>query len=381
MKETLVLTLAELTKRQIEMCVRTTHNGIKVHTPSGSPEYASAFFHRDFDYMLEGAPEFFNAGEVRQELELALENTREDGWIVDHVERESGDVGYRAGTKDLFCGYDNLDTATIMARAFSHMIDMLEPSEAEEFYRKWESTVCRGLDILPRSQDGLVWNDPDMPHTAFGFTDIVAKTGKTLMDSLELWRAYRCMIRLKKKYSDDSGGYETEAQRIEEALLPAFLRDDGMLNAATEDCRQTDIWGSAYAVAIGFPMEPQHKKGICDWIAAHYEEIAQHGHFRHLPAGEYWQRLQIPYERDQYMDGGYWSMPSGWIAQALYFEYPELVQRILSEACEFFSSEGVYECINGDWKKGANYPVSIAGVYAAAKHLLGGGINIYQYGL
>ena len=344
----------------------------------------------DFEVITEGAAELFTGREIADMLEVFLRRRRADGWLPNYVGRDI--VTYQAGNNDWPWGKDCLGS-TMYARTFARAVDKLPPEESESFYRRWEKVVCRGaIDLIPKTEDGLVWNDPMWPHTVSGWTDIICKTGILMHDSLELWRALKCMIRLKDRFGDDSGPYRKLASSIEASLLPTFLREDGMLNAATGDCRQLDVWQSAYAVAIGFPMTEQQRHRIRQWIADHYDEITLHAHFRHLPAGEFWEKQQYPPMPDQpltpnpdraypdgvYMNGGYWSLPCGWMAETLYPSYPELVERMLAELCDWCEAKGSHEWIGADGSQiGYQYPACIAGPLAAARHLAGLGKNVF----
>lgn len=59
------------------------------------------------------------------------------------------------------------------------------------------TTLRRALEWSPRSPRGLVWNDPARPHSPYGFTDTVGKTGELFFESLLYWTACRRFARLE----------------------------------------------------------------------------------------------------------------------------------------------------------------------------------------
>ena len=89
--------------------------------------------------------------------------------------------------------------------------------------------------------------------------------------------------------------------------------------AATVDCNQIDIWGSAFAIYIGF-VDNQRRQRLLMFLRDRYQDYVWHGQVRHLLRGEYWERLlktKYPIKRDTYQNGAYWATASGWVLYAL----------------------------------------------------------------
>lgn len=363
--------LKTISEKIVNGCIGRFGYEFDVCIPAAEGEYPG-FWHRDFDYMLEYTGEFFNPSMVKPCIEVILENARpSDGWLPDRY-MQDGSVFYSAGMPGAPCGHSCLDTAALMVRSTNCYLNMVDDETAKNFYLKWRPTLIRALDAMPMDDCGLVYNSPDNPHTVFGFTDTVCKTGLLFIESIDMWRAYRIIEDLDKRFSIPSGKYADAIKKIEAALLPTFLRDDGMLNSATIDCKQLDIWASAYLIAVGFPIPDSVKLSIQKWLARNYDSVSMHGYIRHTPQGEHWQRFHEGFEPipGQYMNGAFWSFPSGWYAEAVYERYPELSMRIFSEIAEFSVNDGVYECINDGYRKGKSYGVSITNAYGSAKILL-----------
>jgi hypothetical protein len=57
-------------------------------------------------------------------------------------------------------------------------------------------------------------------------------------------------------------------EKCESLISGGKLYDEtqGMFLAATEDCRQIDIWGNAYMLYIGFPCGSKRAETIVPWF-------------------------------------------------------------------------------------------------------------------
>jgi len=77
-----------------------------------------------------------------------------------------------------------------------------------------------------------------------------------------------------------------------------------MFFVASQDCRQTDIWGNAYAIYIDFSLGDK-KDRIVDWLVNNYDRYVWKGQVWHLLKGEYWGRLLTPVGKERYQNGAY----------------------------------------------------------------------------
>ena len=112
-----------------------------------------------------------------------------------------------------------------------------------DFFRGVAGKLVRTMDFTPRSRDGLVMIDPARPHSPYGFTDTIAKTGELLFSSLLYWEASRELAALFEKAGDAAraGEFEARAGSIERNLGSLWDEKAGMFLAASVDCRQIDI--------------------------------------------------------------------------------------------------------------------------------------------
>lgn len=362
------LTLMEqFAKREIEGSIVYADNGVPMYTPDGVKNY-NALWTRDFTYMLEYGGDYIPTENAVACIEYLLEHVHEgDCWLPDRV-YANGAVNYAAG--DMPFSRANLDNSAFIVIALDCALSRMRTEDGKVMFSKWESTIRTALNSLAKDENGLVYNDPLNPHSPYGFTDCVCKTGSLMMESLLLWRAESLLAKWQNTYGLDASESERNAKRIEDVLVQTFINEDGMLNAATVDCCQSDIWGSCYAISIGFPMTDSVKKSISDYIAANYDGLVQMGQIRHTAPGTYWQKLLSGVNEGDYQNGAYWATPSGWVIDALEPYHPDLAMITLQDLITYFEQVGIYECINGNNRKLNHYGASASNILPAARRLL-----------
>lgn len=356
------------------------YTGITIYTPDGLATY-NALWTRDYTYMIEYAPEYVPVDNMIACNEYLLAHARaEDGWIPDRVYAD-GTVGYSAGDLNTPAGKANLDNCAFIViavdRAMGKLREEGREEEAEAFFKKWEAAMARGLAAVPRDGEGsgLIYNDPTQPHSPYGFTDCICKTGLLMKESLLLWRAYGIMEKWQTAYGLNADTASVNRQLIEENLVDTFWdEENGMLHAATQDCDQIDVWGSCYAVSIGFPLTAAQKEAIADYLAENYEGLVQCGQIRHTAPGTYWDRLLSGVDRDTYQNGGYWGTPTGWFIQAIQEKYPALAAVTLQDVISYYDQTDdmsmIRECINGSYYKLPQYVTSATNIVPVARDML-----------
>ena len=138
----------------------------------------------------------------------------------------------------------------------------------------------------------------------------------------------------------------------------------GLFRAATERCREHDIWGSAFAVYLGVADVGQ-SVALANYFKNHYKAIVQYGQIRHLPGGVYWEK---GCKRDAYQNGAYWATPTGWFVYTLDLVDPSLADQTVIDLVRHCRQYGACEWIFGDTRKLPNYLASaslpLAGIRA-----------------
>ncbi|MGI6173146.1 MAG: hypothetical protein ACOYI8_04525 [Christensenellales bacterium] len=350
----------QLALKQLQGSVITTPNGLKLYTPDGAGSYA-ALWMRDFSYMIEDAGDLFDPEEICACLEYLFSHARkEDGWIPDRVYAD-GTVCYTAGDMDeTGRARANLDDNAFAVIATERYRELAAPEDGDAFLHKWHDALIRALRATPLSENGLVYNDPESPHSPYGFTDCICKTGLCAFESLIHYRA----CKIAAGWGDEE--FAKIASDMEAHFEEVFFPDGNIFPyAATVDCRQEDVWAACYALAIGFPLSEKRIASLRNALMAEYDLLTQNGQLRHLYKDESWEKFLIDVPFGTYQNGAYWATPLKWLVCALLPEYPQQASLALSDALEDFAENGCCECINGSYRKLPDYVVSATAAYGA----------------
>ncbi|NOZ26954.1 MAG: hypothetical protein GXP39_02740 [Chloroflexi bacterium] len=355
--------LEAMARREIAGCRLIAHDGTVLFTPDGQGNYA-ALWTRDFAYMVEYAFGLMMPEEVRAAIAYLLRGQRADGCVPDRVQADGMPV-YSAGPVEAPLGDPPTDNAQFMVSLVHAYVDRTGDLA---FAREHLGALRRALDFVPRSGDGLVYIPPGRRQSPYGFTDTVAKTGELLFSSLLYWVACRQMADLCTRCGEEPSPYHRRAGRIERGLDRLWDEDVGAYRAATVDCRQIDVWGSAFAVYIDF-VRGDRRERVLRFLRDRYEEYVWRGQVRHLLRGEYWERLLIPVEPDTYQNGAYWAAASGWVLYALAQIDVPLARRMLADLLEDFRTDGICECVHVGYRKLEHYVVSVVNPLGALRRV------------
>ncbi len=343
-------------------------DGTTLFTPDGKGNYR-ALWTRDFAYMVENAGDLIPAPQVEAAIDYLIKGVRRDGAAPDRV-RPDGVPVYVAGGEDHPLGKPNLDNAAFLVIAADAHLRRIPPASRLARVRAWSEPLRRAMDYVPRSVEGLVFNDPQEPHSPYGFTDTVGKTGELFFESLLYWHAGRRLADWLNRYGDARGAAELSrrAGLIETGLVRLWDDQAGAFLAASQDCRQIDVWGNAYAVWIDFPLGPNRER-VLDFLADNRARFVWKGQVRHLLKGEHWQRLLTPVQPERYQNGAYWATASGWMMWALAQRDPAAARQVWKELLTDFREHGVFECVNEGYRQLDSYVVSATNPLAAARRL------------
>lgn len=347
-------------RRLLDGCRKTAHDGTVIFTPDGSGHYG-ALWTRDFCYMVEGAGDLLPPAQVEAAIRYLLGGLRQDGTAPDRVQAD-GLAVYSAGPANRPLGAPPTDNSQFLVKLVWNYWKL---TGRAELAREALPKLIRAMEAVPR-RNGLVWIDPGVPRSPYGFTDTVAKTGFELFSTLLDWEASRNLAELCEKFGERAcrRRFERRAAEIERRLGVFWSAEKGALLAATVDCRQADVWGNAYAIYIGIPLGGRRRE-VLDFLERRYESYAWRGQIRHLPAGEYWQRLLMKVNPDTYQNGGYWGTASGWVAYALAMRRPEMAARVFNELIADYRRGGIYEWVHGETRRLRDYVASATNPRAA----------------
>lgn len=360
--------LVETTRKLLAGCRVPADDGTALFTPDGKGNYR-ALWTRDFAYLVENAGDLLEVEQVEAALRYLIKGIRADGAAPDRV-RPDGVAIYVAGGENTPLGEPNIDNAQFLVLAVDTHLQRLPPAARLRLFREWSEPLDRAMNYIPRSADGLVFNDPQKPHSPYGFTDTVGKTGELLFESLLYWTASRRLAYWHERYGDCAAAEEfrQRAKLIETNLGRLWDEPAGAFLAAGVDCRQIDIWGNAYALWLDFPLGAKRER-VLDFLAANRERFLWNGQVRHLLKGEHWQRLLTPVAPERYQNGAYWATASGWMMWALAQKEPALGREVWRDLIADFRGHGVFECVNEGYRQLDSYVVSAANPLAAARRL------------
>ncbi len=350
--------------RIVRASMRPMDDGTAAFPPQVGIGY-EAFWLRDYEYTLEGAVDAYSDKELLAACRLFVRSLREDGAGVDCVKF--------AGTPIYMPGYGSMgqnpvaDGAQFTVGVAWHTY---QKTKNRELLDEVLDPLVKTMRAVPRNpKTGLVHIVPgeDWDRCPYGFTDTARKQGDVLFCSLLFVQACRQLSELM-----DEGGRDAEArlwrregERVAESVRKVFWDAGvGLFRAATERCREHDIWGSAFAVYLGV-ADPAQSRTVAAYFSSHYAEIVRHGQIRHLPAGVYWEQ---GCERDRYQNGAYWATPTGWFVCTLDLVDPALADRTVVDMVAHFRKHGACEWIFGEERKLPDYLASaclpLAGVRA-----------------
>jgi len=344
-------------KRQIDGCRRLASDGFtQCFTPDGAGRYG-ALWTRDFCYMVEGYADAISNVDLRNAVCYLLEGVRKDGVAPDRVQMD-GRAVYSAGSIENPVGEPPTDNAQFLVKLVELTVNR---TGDVELLKKHAATLEKAMRSIPPRDDGLVFIDPNGPgRSPYGFTDGIRKTGAVLFSSVLYWESACCMARLYEKVGQDKEAvrWQGEAKRVRDALGILWDEKEGVFWAATHDCRQPDVWGSAYAVFAGAATQRQ-ARAVAQWIDRHYDEIVWHGMVRHMREPEGWQRLLVPLRLNTYQNGGHWPVPAAWVIRTLRRANPRRASQMLLDLLRHMHEHGVNEWENKDGAVGVrNYPAS-----------------------
>ncbi len=356
----------KLTIDILEGSVIKSHNGVDLFTPDGTGFYP-ALWTRDLAYMLEYAGELIGQQRCEDCIEYLLAGADRNGWIPDRVYGD-GYATYTAGD-GTFRAKPNLDNGPYMIIAADAYLKTLPEEKAKDLFVKWEKALCAGIDCLPKNAEGVICNETTPPHSPYGFTDCIVKTGLLSFETLLLWQSIKQMLFWQEKFTAVRVDYAAMKASIEAVFADLFVSTEGMLYSATGIGKKLDVWGSCYLMTIDFPLAQKQKDQIANWLINHYDEIVYRGQIRHLPMGEYWEKTIVPVEQNTYQNGAFWATPIAWFAQALLSYDPALAKKTVEDLLVFFEEKGVFECVYApdDYYKLDTYVASATNAYGAAK--------------
>ncbi len=360
--------LKDESHRLIRASRRTMKDGTVAFPPQVGIGY-EAFWLRDFAYTLEGSIDSYSDEELLDASRLFIKSLRADGAGVDCVAFDGRPIyqpGYGTmGDNPVADG--SQFTVAVVWHTYRKTRDPALLKEAID-------PLVKTMKAVPRNPETkLVHIQPGgFDRCPYGFTDTVREEGDVLFCSLLYVEAGRRLADLLTAtgHTDEAGVWKSEADAVAASIRKVFWDSEvGLFRAATLQCREHDIWGSAFAVYLGVADDSQ-STAVARYFKDHYPQLVQRGQIRHLPGGVYWENCSAP--RDTYQNGGYWATPTGWFVCALDRADRRLAEQTVLDLVADFQTGGACEWVFGQKRQLPNYLASaslpLAGIRAMIGH-------------
>ena len=157
----LYATLERHARESLEACRIIADDGTPIYIPDGAAHYP-ALWTRDFCYMVEGAGQLIPPAEILGCIDFTIAGCREDGTVPDRVYADGHPV-YCAGPEtDPLGASPPTDNAQFLAKTLCAYANLTGDSQA--LHDRMDA-VIRAMEALPRTREGLVFVDPNAPHT------------------------------------------------------------------------------------------------------------------------------------------------------------------------------------------------------------------------
>ena len=306
--------------------------------------YYPAFWTRDYAYMVEGCPEAFTNTELTNSCLTFVNNIGTyNGTANTAIEciKPDGTVYHKPGwdTMGTNATADNSQfTVNIAWRTY-------QITKNTALVNQIIDKLVGTMNSVPRSANGLVYIDPTQAwdRCPYGFTDSVKKTGNELYCSLLDVRASNELADLLTVAGrpTDAATWRAAAASKTTAIQTTFwdpsntASNPGLFYAATVQCHQFDVWGSALAVQLGVAT-PDQAASIANYFNNNYSTMVLSGQVREIPTPSYWQNSVCSQGTNQ--NGGYWGVATGQYAAALSAANPAKAQQTLLDMVNFYKA-------------------------------------------
>ncbi|MBP5320841.1 MAG: hypothetical protein J6334_07610 [Kiritimatiellae bacterium] len=342
---------------------RQMDDGTIGYVPQAGSNYDAVWL-RDYYYALEAR--LIPSGDIVPLARVFLNAISPEGYAVDCV-RYSGEPIYKPG-------YGSMGENAV-ADGPQFTVNVV--------FESWRQTDDSGLvapDVLdrliqtlstlprnPAEESELVWIDPARAwdRCPYGFTDSVRKQGYCFFESLLDIQASMNLATMldAADRAADAERFRTHAATVRGQVNERFWDESvGLYRAATVQCREHDVWGSAFAVWLD--AAPQERADrIARFFRDGYRGLVRYGQVRHTLPGVYWEKACA---RDSYQNGGYWGTPVGWFTYALERVAPAAVDTLYADLVAYYDEHGACE-----WFFGSTIAIPEGYVASVAQPLVG----------
>ncbi len=340
-----VLWLEKETHRLIRASKRAMKDGTAAFPPQVGLGY-EAFWLRDYAYTLEGSIDSYSDQELLDACSLFVKNIRADGAAVDCIKFDGTPI-YKPG----FGTMGKKPVADGSQFTINIAWHTYRKTRDKNFLKTIIDKLIKTMHAIPRNPEtGLVHITPgkEQERCPYGFTDTIEKQGDVLFSSLLFIQAARRLSDLLNELgrTKEASYWKNENGKVARMVSTIFWdTETGLMRAATVQCREHDIWGSAFAVYLNVANAEQ-QKAIAGYFKRHYDELVQKGQIRHLPGNVYWEKTNC--KKNTYQNGAYWATPAGWFVYTLAMADERLARQTVIDMVSDFKKHGACEWIFGE---------------------------------
>jgi hypothetical protein len=360
-----------------------------MHLPDSHQVY-TAFWVRDSNMAL-GA-DFVSADDVRDWIKLMCATISNKDWQVrpdvlvpaysvpDHINFDGKPTfypgNYEEGDKQ---GGGDLGAVPLLDDAFFFLFTVNEYASMTDSTDLFTSQVTtptgtttlsdlclKVFDAIPVDPTtGIpMTGDVHQPNAwgkDFGFCDTIQKSGQLLFTAVLKYDAARRLASLYRKIGNkEAADHLTEAaDKIKKNIPTVFYHDsdhtgEGWLYSATKVCSQPDVWGSAYAIAVGAVDGDVAHKVALSLLRGYRDRSLVNGGcvsevLQHDPANpKGWQNTVLPF--GIYQNGAYWATGSGWYIVALNSIDPHAARAMARDYVEFMRANRLEDGTSQAWE-------------------------------
>jgi hypothetical protein len=332
-------------------------DGVTVTYPPQVGNGYSAFWLRDYAYILESCAAEIPEKDLRNAVTLFLNAQQKDGACVDCIKYD--------GTPIYKPGFGSMGTNPVAdGSQFTVAVVYLTWKQLKDdslLDTKTLDKLSLAMNVVPKNlETGLVRIDPqaDWDRCPYGFHDTVRKKGDVFFESLLYFEAAQRLAEMFEvaKRQEDAEHFRKEADLVKNRINKIFWDEKlSLYRAATIQCCEGDIWGSAFAVWLN--VAPQEKaEQIAQYFLKHYDGLVFEGQIRMLPANVYWER---GCERDTYQNGAYWGTATGWFVWTLHRADPKKAEQTIIDLVNGYRRTGSPEWVFGQTVRLPKYMSSV----------------------
>ena len=296
--------------------------GVLITMPSAGTYYG--LWPDDWLFPNKLAPELLSDAEAKALFRFLTDNIADLQQLPDRIE-PSGHCVFQPGAEN--CPHGKRMPAHLSA-AWIRLVRYLRDRTGDTaLVERWRGVIARSIDQL-RFEDGLPFLAED--QVGFGFFDTVALQGQDLMCATVLYKAF---VDAETLFGGELGA---KCRGLADGIRANIVRlrtPEGWYLSDSLGCRQFSPWSNGILYSSGLVGEAD-RRAIRERVWADRGKLVKFGMVRHAP--DAWRKMKPVWTGGEgtYMNGGYWSVGTGYAFAALYDRDPASAAALAREMLE-----------------------------------------------